>query len=109
MKDTEQIEEMAQIINGSTEIDTIAYFRCRIIAITLYLQGYRKHPEDSVTLSKGAYERLLSKAKAIAIRKKMAKKFYKKICKKWKTDMVSIEDIKNIAKLFDVEIKEQDK
>lgn len=52
MTKQEQIEEMAQIINGSTELDTIAYYRCMNIAKTLYNAGYRKIPEDSVVLSK---------------------------------------------------------
>jgi hypothetical protein len=59
MKDKE-IEEMAQIINGSTEIDTIEYYRCRNIAITLYLQGYRKIPEGAVVLTEGEYSDILS-------------------------------------------------
>ena len=65
MKDREkQIEEMAQIINGSTEIDTVEYYRCRNIAITLYLQGYRKLPKDSVVLSKEEYDCLKKIEKA---------------------------------------------
>lgn len=55
-----QIEEMAQIINGSTEIDTIAYYRCRNIAKTLYLQGYRKIDKDSAVLSREEQEKILT-------------------------------------------------
>ncbi len=42
MTEQKQIEEMAQIINGSTEIDTVAYYRCMNIAKTIYNAGYRK-------------------------------------------------------------------
>ena len=42
MTEQEQIEEMAQIINGSTELDTVAYYRCMNIAKTIYNAGYRK-------------------------------------------------------------------
>ena len=50
--DKKQIEEMAQIINGSTELDTIAYYRCMNIAKTLYNADYRKLPEDSIVISR---------------------------------------------------------
>lgn len=56
------IEEMAQIINGSTELDTVAYYRCMNIAKTIYNAGYRKIPEDSVVLSREEYKRLLDNA-----------------------------------------------
>lgn len=56
--DKKQIEEIAQIINGSTELDTIAYYRCMNIAKTLYNAGYRKIPEDSVVLSSEEFEKL---------------------------------------------------
>ena len=58
----ELVEEMAQIINGSTELDTIAYYRCMKIAKTIYNAGYRKLPEDSVVLSREDYKRLLDNA-----------------------------------------------
>lgn len=47
----EQIEEMAQIINGSTELDTVAYYRCMNIAKTLYNAEYRKVPDGAVILT----------------------------------------------------------
>ena len=50
--DKKQVEEMAQIINGSTELDTIAYYRCMNIAKTLYNADYRKLPEDSIVISR---------------------------------------------------------
>lgn len=56
--DKKQIEEMAQIINGSTELDTVAYYRCMNIAKTIYNAGYRKLPEDSVVLSSEEFEKL---------------------------------------------------
>lgn len=62
MTKQEQIEEIAQIINGSTELDTIAYYRCMNIAKTIYNAGYRKIPEDSVVLSREEYKRLLDNA-----------------------------------------------
>ena len=52
----QQIEEMARIINGSTEIDTVAYYRCMNIAKTIYNAGYQKLPEDSVVLSMKEWE-----------------------------------------------------
>ena len=54
--DKKQIEEMAQIINGSTELDTVAYYRCMNIAKTIYNAGYQKLPEDSVVLSMKDWE-----------------------------------------------------
>ena len=54
--DKKQIEEMAQIINGSTELDTVAYYRCMNIAKTIYNAGYQKLPEDSVVLSMKEWE-----------------------------------------------------
>lgn len=56
--DKKQIEEMAQIINGSTELDTIAYYRCINIAKTLYNAGYRKFHEDSVVLSREEWKQI---------------------------------------------------
>ena len=58
---------------------------CEGCAFYLYeMLGYRKIPEDSVVLSKGAYESLSSKAKAnvvnaIEIRKETAEEIYTKI------------------------------
>ena len=66
--DKKQIEEMAQIINGSTELDTIAYYRCMNIAKTLYNAGYRKLSEDSVVLSREKYEMLVNQYKNLEIK-----------------------------------------
>ena len=46
-----QVEEMAQIINGSTEIDTAAYYRCMNISKTIYNAGYRVVPDGAVILT----------------------------------------------------------
>ena len=51
MNKEQQIEEMAQIINGSTEIDTVAYYRCMNIAKTIYNAGYRVVPDGAVILT----------------------------------------------------------
>lgn len=50
MTEQEQIEEMAQIINGSTELDTVAYYRCMNIAKTIYNAGYRKASDGALKL-----------------------------------------------------------
>ena len=59
MTKQEQIEEMAQIINGSTELDTVAYYRCMNIAKTIYSAGYRKSEEVRKETAKEIYERLI--------------------------------------------------
>lgn len=51
MTEQKQIEEMAQIINGSTELDTVAYYRCMNIAKTIYNAGYRVVPDGAVVLT----------------------------------------------------------
>ena len=66
--DKKQIEEMAQIINGSTELDTVAYYRCMNIAKTIYNAGYQKIPEDSVVLSREEYEMLANQYKNLEIK-----------------------------------------
>lgn len=53
MTKQEQIEEMAQIINGSTELDTVAYYRCMNIAKTIYNAGYRKAEAQLKELQEG--------------------------------------------------------
>lgn len=51
MKDKEMIEEMAKIINGSTEIDTMSYYKALNKAKELYAQNYRKLPENAFILT----------------------------------------------------------
>lgn len=110
MNKQQQIEEMAQIINGSTELDTVAYYRCMNIAKTIYNAGYQKIPEDSVVLSKGAYESLSSKAKAnvvnaVEIRKETAEKFLQLAYDRC-LEKSFIKKVEELAKQFGVEIKE---
>lgn len=62
MTKQEQIEEMAQIINGSTELDTVAYYRCMNIAKALYYAGYRKVDEVRKETAKEIAEKLKIKA-----------------------------------------------
>ena len=119
--DKKQIEEMAQIINGSTELDTIAYYRCINIAKTLYNAGYQKLPEDSVVLSMKEWECLhIDYAKALYnVRQNAIKETAEKIldllvpdCKacdeNWHSGCLCLRATlaEKIAKQFGVEIKE---
>ena len=120
-----QIEEMAQIINGSTEIDTIAYYRCRNIAKTLYLQGYRKNDKDSVVLSREEQKKILTATeKQIKELKKQILQARKETAEKILTELLDFvndwfEGVENndfgiefnriskgIAEKYDVKIKE---
>ena len=120
-----QIEEMAQIINGSTEIDTIAYYRCRNIAKTLYLQGYRKNDKDSVVLSREEQKKILTATeKRIKELKKQILQARKETAEKILTELLNFvndwfEGVENndfgiefnriskgIAEKYDVKIKE---
>lgn len=120
-----QIEEMAQIINGSTEIDTIAYYRCRNIAKTLYLQGYRKNDKDSVVLSREEQKKILTATeKRIKELKKQILQARKETAEKILTELLDFvndwfEGVENndfgiefnriskgIAEKYDVKIKE---
>lgn len=137
MKDKEkQIEEMAKIIalemcptqkeySKFNNKATCYFAECKNIKNAvdkLTNAGYRKLPEDSVVLSKGAYESLSSKAKAnvvnaVEIRKATAKNFLNMIY--WKAVKhikgknkdecfieMSFEKLDELAKQFGVEIKE---
>lgn len=128
MDKQQQIEEIAQIINGSTELDTIAYYRCMNIAKILYNAGYRKPSEDSVVLTMKEWENLhtnYAKAlynvrqnaiketaerdfytiiKALEERKERVKAFYG-IAESVGAD-IAIRTVKELAKQFGVEIKE---
>ena len=82
MTKQEQIEEMGKVMPERIKdpLDNSRYIIFgkslrREIARIYYNAGYRKLPEDSVVLSKGAYESLATKANvvnAIEIRKKTA-------------------------------------
>ena len=107
----ELVEEMAQIINGSTELDTIAYYRCMKIAKTLYNAGYQKIPEDSIVLSMKEWECLHTDyAKALynvrqnAI-KETAEKFLQLAYDRC-LEKSFIKKVEELAKQFGVEIKE---
>lgn len=109
--DKKLVEEMAQIINGSTELDTIAYYRCMKIAKTIYNAGYRKLPEDSVVLSMKEWECLHTDyAKALynvrqnAI-KETAEKFLQLAYDRC-LEKSFIKKVEELAKQFGVEIKE---
>lgn len=113
MNKQQQIEEIAQIINGSTELDTIAYYRCMNIAKTLYNAGYRKLPEDSVVLSREEYEKLkytwITDSDAYKKGcKETAAKFAKGLIKiiKEKDTYLDWDDVLEFAKQFGIEIEE---
>ena len=118
MNKQQQIEEIAQIINGSTELDTIAYYRCMNIAKTLYNAGYRKLPEDSVVLSREEYEKLkytwITDSDAYKKGcKETAEKIFKMLISKLDSNqflsgkrIIMEVDVENLAKQFDVEIEE---
>lgn len=57
-KDEEMIEEMAIIISGSTELDTMNYYRARYKAKDLYNANYRKVADDEIVIKKKQYEQL---------------------------------------------------
>ena len=137
MKDKEkQIEEMAKEImkpqdckgyednrgcyfsngKGCDKCKIERHENAQIMADHLYNAGYRKLPEDSVVLSKGAYESLSSKAKAnvvnaVEIRKETAEKILKDIWdNKFETTITirhncSKEDVENIGKAFIISIR----
>lgn len=54
----EMLEEMAIIISGSTELDTMNYYRARYKAKDLYNANYRKITADEVVIKKDEYETL---------------------------------------------------
>lgn len=116
MNKQQQIEEIAQIINGSTELDTIAYYRCMNIAKTIYNAGYQKIPEDSVVLSKEEYidlSRNYVGEQVEQTRKETAEKIFKMLISKLDSNqflsgkrIIMEVDVENLAKQFDVEIEE---
>ena len=56
--DKQMIEEMAIMISGSTEMDTMGYYRSVEKAKNIYNAGYRKIPENAVVLTKEEYKTL---------------------------------------------------
>lgn len=56
-KDEKMIEEMAIIISGSTELDTMNYYSARYKAKALIDAGYRKVADDEIVESMKTYER----------------------------------------------------
>lgn len=127
-----QIEEMAKVMCGNDceecakesaefyqqTLEEARNNKCLLknCAKTLYNAGYRKLPEDSVVLSKGAYESLSSKAKAnvvnaVEIRKETAEKILQPLYDACKDDsygqvVVDFAILERLAKQFGVEIKE---
>ena len=129
MTKQEQIEEMGKVMPEKIKdpLDNSRYIIFgkslrREIARIYYNAGYRKLPEDSVVLSKGAYESLSSKAKAnvvnaIEIRKETAEKIFVEVLDLeelkvirdmgWETIYNTLyNEILELAKQFGVEIKE---
>ena len=137
MKDKEkQIEEMTRIICQQQYFNTHCVERCSLngccpectdLATDLYNLGYRKHPEDSVVLSREEFGQLLNNAIRVDLefleqekektRKETAEKFLNMIY--WKAVKhikgknkdecfieISFEKLEKIAKNFGVEIKE---
>lgn len=97
--DKKQIEEMAQIINGSTELDTIAYYRCMNIAKTLYNAGYQKLPEDSVVLSREEWKQI--KNSLYYSKEELEKKLQRE--RKETTEKILNEVLQEIFYYFDVQ------
>lgn len=97
--DKKQIEEMAQIINGSTELDTIAYYRCMNIAKTLYNAGYRKLPEDSVVISREEWKQI--KNSLYYSKEELEKKLQRE--RKEMTEKILNEVLQEIFYYFDVQ------
>ena len=129
MTKQEQIEEMGKVMPEKIKdpLDNSRYIIFgkslrREIARIYYNAGYRKLPEDSVVLSKGAYESLSSKAKAnvvnaIEIRKETAEKIFVEVLDLeelkvirdmgWETIYNTLyNEILELAKQFGGEIKE---
>ena len=114
--DKKQIEEMAQIINGSTELDTVAYYRCMNIAKTIYNAGYQKLPEDSVVLSREEWKQIKNslyyskeelEKKLQRERKETAKEFAEKL----KIKAIRLSEIENyhVCNLIDELLKGYEK
>lgn len=123
-----QIEEMALIISGSNELDTIRYYRARIKAKDLYNAGYRKIPEGSIvqilkkvefagkgydiqemSMARSTYDAVLNQARKQAIKEfakrlKEEKQLIDLGCGAGCYDYIDIDDIDEIAKEFGVEL-----
>lgn len=56
----EMIEEMAIIISGSTELDTMNYYSARYKAKALINAGYHKIADDEIVVKKSEYEKKLN-------------------------------------------------
>ena len=97
--DKKQIEEMAQIINGSTELDTVAYYRCMNIAKTIYNAGYQKLPEDSVVLSREEWKQI--KNSLYYSKEELEKKLQRE--RKETTEKILNEVLQEIFYYFDVQ------
>ena len=103
--DNKIIEEMTNFIHGRRDKNGSLK-----TAEILYNAGYRKLPEDSVVLSKGAYESLSSKAKAnvvnaVEIRKETAEKFLQLAYDRC-LEKSFIKKVEELARQFGVEIME---
>lgn len=57
-----QIDEMAIMISGSTEMDTMGYYRSVEKAKNIYNAGYRKIPENALVLEQDDYDNLVNRA-----------------------------------------------
>ena len=64
MDKKKQIEEMATVISGNTELDTVEFYDALKTAKSLYNAGYRKIPEGSVVMTKFEYEGLKARLDA---------------------------------------------
>ena len=124
---SKQIEEMAKDIYESKSCDTSFEENCKLLAYDLVTLGYQKVDTNSVILTKGAYESLSSKAKqnvvnAVEICKETIEKDFNSIIQaledrkdRVKTSYgvnesvgvdIAIRTVKELAKQFNVEIKE---
>ena len=54
----DEIRDMAIIISGSTELDTMSYYSARYKAKALIDAGYRKIEDDEIVIKKRQYEQL---------------------------------------------------
>lgn len=132
MTKQEQIEEMGKVMPEKIKdpLDNSRYIIFgkslrREIARIYYNAGYRKLPEDSVVLSKEEYKRITKelvteqRATEIAkeyfekIRNETAEKIFKMLISKLDSNqflsgkrIIMEVDVENLAKQFDVEIKE---
>ena len=102
MNKQQQIGEMAQIINGSTELDTVAYYRCMNIAKTIYNAGYRKIDDNCAVITKGElqeYKRQAVKEFAERLKERMGERDYMGV--KYKQGVFSENDIGELLKEYE--------